>query len=198
MLEPYIVQLFKLLFRKARIPDDGNKFKLASMYKKGAFLDPNNYHMLAVNGTMYCMYYINVLRALITDWCMSERKIPGAQFGFCPGHNTLQTVYFEVYDTIPRPALWQHLQSIRMPAPFQAAIQDMYDGDGYMLKDGDKTACVHPTIGVKQGCPLSPLLFSLYINDVDFVAEGCAGAVTRTEGFHALHLLICGLPDPNK
>ena len=66
----------------------------------------------------------------------------------------------------------------------------MYEGDEYVLKDGDKTAGVHPTAGVKQGCPLSPLLFSLYISDVDFVAEGCTGAVTGTEGLHVSQLLF--------
>ena len=109
-------------------------------------------------------------------------------FRFCPGRNTLQPIFIlrhlqhaaqvkhphssprlhaafidfkQAYDTIPRQALWQHLQRICMPAPFLAAVQDIYEEDEYVLKDADKTARVHPTVGVKQGCPLSPLLFSL-------------------------------------
>jgi len=78
-------------------------------------------------------------------------------------------------DTIPRDTLWKHLTCTRIPAPSLSVIQDMYSRDEYVLKDGDKTAHVHPTRGVKQGCPLSPLLFSLYINDMTTLLRGHQG-----------------------
>eukprot|EP00983_Pelagomonas_calceolata_P083785 1156230-Pelagomonas_calceolata.AAC.2 len=50
-------------------------------------------------------------------------------------------------------------------------------------------ARVHPTRDVQQGCLLSLLLFSLYINNVDSIAEDVRWAVTGTEDVHLTHTL---------
>eukprot|EP00983_Pelagomonas_calceolata_P001862 61915-Pelagomonas_calceolata.AAC.1 len=65
----------------------------------------------------------------------------------------------------------------------------MYDADEYIFKDGEKNARVNPNTGVKQGCPLPPLLFSLYINDVNEITEGVQGAVTGIAEFYVMHML---------
>ena len=74
--------------------------------------------------------------------------------------------FTQAYDRIDRTKLWAHLESIGVPGHLMRAIRGMYTGDTYTLVEGPKrTNPVHPTRGVKQGCPLSPLLFSLFIND---------------------------------
>jgi len=95
----------------------------------------------------------------------------------------------QAYDTIPRQALWSHFRRIRMPATLLSALQSLYEGDQDLLRDGHKAARVKPTVGVKRGCPLSPLLFSLYINDIGTIAEGVQGAVTGTEDVRVTHML---------
>mmetsp|Transcript_870 Transcript_870/g.1932 ORF Transcript_870/g.1932 Transcript_870/m.1932 type:complete len:91 (+) Transcript_870:39-311(+) len=64
-----------------------------------------------------------------------------------------------------------------MYACLHATIKDI-------LVDGFKrTPPAELTRGVKQGCPLSPLLFALYVNHMDRVFDGgVLGAVTGTGG----------------
>ena len=148
------------------------------------------------------------------------------EYGFYPGRNTLQPMFIlrhlqhaartikpngsprlhaafidfkQAYDTIPRDALWKHLRRTRMPAPLLSVIQDMYYRDEYVLKDGDKTARVHPALGVKQGCPLSPLLFPFNITILTtLLAEGVSGAITGTAGVHVSHMLYSKNVDINR
>jgi hypothetical protein len=79
----------------------------------------------------------------------------------------------------PRQQLWSHLHRSAMPSTLLSVIKHMYENDEYILIVCEKRARVHPTNGVKQRCPLSPLLFSLYINDMGReISEGIEGAVT--------------------
>jgi hypothetical protein len=73
VLGPYIAQLLKLLYDKACIPACWKQAKLSPLYKKGPLLNPNNYRMLAVSDSMYRLY-VNVVRSLLTDWCVELNK----------------------------------------------------------------------------------------------------------------------------
>ena len=202
VIAPALAQLFYKAITTNTIPASWKAARVTPIYKKGKISSPDSYRMLAVNSTLYRLFS-NVLRDLLTDWCVKEQKIPDTQFGFFPDRNCMQPMFIlrhlashckarrphncsklytafmdftQAYDRIDRGALWTHLTKIKMPNYILHTIQALYDDDTYSLVDGTiRTEPIKPTKGVKQGCPLSPLLFALFINDFD-----CLGGVTLT------------------
>ena len=57
VIVPYLANLFHVALSEKRIP---------ACYKNGFKLDPNNYRITAVSGTLYRLY-ANILRELMTN-----------------------------------------------------------------------------------------------------------------------------------
>jgi len=78
-------------------------------------------------------------------------------------------VYFrKAFDSVLREALLQRLRDIGISATLLTAIMHLYESVlGHLHAAHGMSDFIRSTIGVKQGCPLSPTLFGIYIDELE-------------------------------
>ncbi|KAJ9524400.1 hypothetical protein QJQ45_008615 [Haematococcus lacustris] len=216
LLLPLLATWFHNMMRTGIIPAAWKVARISPLFKDTDPTDPNKYRMLAVSSVLYRLY-ANVLRHVLTAWCMTHKVLPAEQFGFIPGRSTMQPMFIlrhlvhaqkasadakhrklftafidfkQAYDHIPRQQLWEHLRvGVKLPQPLLACLEGLYRDDSYVLIDGPhRTPPVTPDQGVKQGCPISPLLFALYVHDISKEFLGPVDAV-RVQGTPVTHFM---------
>ena len=72
----------------------------------------------------------------------------------------------KAFDKICRDKLWLKLSRMIGLTLTKILIKYYSLSESYVLKDGIMSPRFKTTVGLKQGGPISPLLFSLYINDL--------------------------------
>jgi len=74
----------------------------------------------------------------------------------------------KAYDSIHRDTLWASLKNLGIHGEFLASLKAMYGSVKIQVRVGGKLSKVfEATMGVKQGDPLSPLLFGLFIDRLE-------------------------------
>jgi hypothetical protein len=88
----------------------------------------------------------------------------------------------KAYDTVDRGKLFKRLQDIGINGPFLKNLKAMYETVSYKikLKDGYLDP-IKSNLGLKQGCPLSPMMFNLYIDDIKDIFDEQCDPVTITD-----------------
>ena len=78
----------------------------------------------------------------------------------------------KAYDSVPRDLLWQKLDTLGVQGWFLDSIKALYGSVPMTVKTPEGlTASFEAVMGVKQGCPLSPTLFGLYLDDFEQALE---------------------------
>ena len=96
----------------------------------------------------------------------------------------------KAFDMVPRKNLWNRLEKIKVPLELRAAAIRMYENVISKFKNTKGWSKeINCNIGVKQGCPLSPTLFGIYIDKLEDCLEK-AGCVSHTLIGIVINLLI--------
>ena len=168
---------------------------LKPIYKKGDTDDPHNFRGLAIAPTLAKLYSLIMLKRL-TNYIKIYKCISPNQIGFMEGCRTsdhiflLQTIIEKVvkknhkrlycafvdfkkaYDTVDRKILLRQLQDIGINGVFYKNIAAMYVKTQYSIKfQKGFLDPINSNLGLKQGCPLSPILFNIYIDDMKHIFD---------------------------
>lgn len=178
------------------IPDDFRLSKLIPVHKKGPKMDAANYRGICVSNTIYKIW-TQLLLSRLTKEVSHRNIIPDTQAGFRKGRSTMDNIYImntliksrlaankrlyamfidlkAAFDKIPREKMWTKLDRLNLAPDILDNVKEIYDATPVLC--GDEK--FYLTKGVKQGCPLSPMLFSLYTYDLEkILTKAQAGGV---------------------
>uniref|UniRef100_H3GYD1 Reverse transcriptase domain-containing protein n=1 Tax=Phytophthora ramorum TaxID=164328 RepID=H3GYD1_PHYRM len=187
-LLPVLHAAFQCCWQHHRVPQSRKQGIVRLLYKKGPREDPANWRPICLQQVIY-KTYAGVLARRFTRWLAANGRHADAQKGFrtvngCGEHNFLAStlidharrsrrelhmVWYDLknaFGSVPQELLWEVLQRMGVPPAFVEVCQGLYQDAAFTVgnaADGP-TDLVRQLVGVFQGCPLSPHLFTAAIS----------------------------------
>ena len=196
VLADWLVCMFNKVLLCYQYPPDWSVGALVPVPKpKGNASNMDDYRGIAV-GAAVSKVYANVILHRIDQWAEARSLRANGQFGFRHGRGTIDAAFIlkhvidrygvdrkpvfaafidfkKAYDRVDRGLLWRCLQSMGLHGACLETLKLMYHDVRLRVRIGGKLGPeFKSTVGVKQGDPISPLLFGLFIDRFEqFLAE---------------------------
>ena len=185
--------LFKFIntcFNKSLAPKSWCLDLINPIHKEGSKDDPNNYRGLCISSAL-----LKILCFLLNKRILSQVRqrnlINKNQTGFKEKHRTADNLltlknvvkkyvtigkgkiyaffidFKKTYDSVWHEGLFTKMRKNLLGGKLLDVIRDIYKKTKCAVRiGGNCTQFFSITKGVRQGCPLSPILFNLYVNDI--------------------------------
>lgn len=183
------VKLFNLILETGIYPSIWTENLIKPLFKGGNFTDPSNYRGIALS-SCFAKFFSKILCNRLDTYLEDNDIICKEQIGFRKGCRTSDHVLTlktlvdkafkkssklfccfvdmkKAFDLVNRNALFHKLNKYNVDGNFFRILKNMYNNVSYSVKlKGGLTSKLNSKVGVKQGCILSPTLFSVYLNDL--------------------------------
>ena len=188
IIAPTLVLLFNRILKNEYPPEIWGLGIIVPLYKAGDSSDVNNYRGITINSCLSKLFML-LLNDRLQTFCDKENIILYNQIGFrkCfrPADHvfTLKTLidqsfsekkelftcfvdFKKAYDTVWRDGLFYKLLENGLSRKFVRLLRNIYSASSLCVKvPGGRSITFPSSVGLKQGCNMSPLLFNLFIND---------------------------------
>ena len=211
----YLTKLFNELFNSGTFPLSWSEAIIIPLHKKGDLNSPDNYRgisLLNISGKLYTF----ILNKRLTSWVEENNLLSESQAGFRKEYSTVDHLFTlltliqkqlssgkklyaafidfkKAFDMIDRNHLWTVLHKNGIQGKMYKAIKSMYQVVIARVRTNNNVteSFVCPR-GLRQGDNCSPLLFSLFINELanDIAQHGKHGIYLSPDVIQILILLF--------
>jgi len=156
-----------------------------------------------------------ILDKRLSEWAEQHGLRAKGQAGFCKDYHTIDQLFIlqtliehnkakkkplytcfvdfkKAFDTMLREMLWQVLAGLKVEGHFLRCLQAMYAKDTVHINHPSEgvTSNFRCQQGVKQVCPLNPLLFGLYLDALEGHLDGRKCDALTLANMHILLLFF--------
>ena len=192
--------LFNRILQEKTIPNNWKKSKTLPIFKnRGSILDINNYRPITLTPAMYKLF-MSIINDRLTKLFENNNIFHPNQNGFRKNRSTFNNIYNLIetiqdsktnkkslglcyldlnkcYDSIEHWVIEYILNLYGINSEFTELITNIYSNNNTSIITGHgETENISINRGVKQGCPMSPLIFLIIINPLLWwIEERCTG-----------------------
>lgn len=184
---PYLMHIYNKILVTGTFPKQWCQAVLAPIHKKGSKTDPNNYRGIALLNVLGKIF-TKVINSRLVSWIEKCKLQKEEQAGFRKGYSTVDNIFVlqsliqkyctrkgrrfyivyadfsKAFDTIPHVLLFYQLMVKGVHGNVLNVLRSMYASLESCVRTADGiTDYFKCSVGTRQGCMLSPCLFSLYV-----------------------------------